>query len=64
MGDTIDKALFKNIIRMYMALQLYTDVFEKPFVDASEQFFANEAKTLINTLDVRVYSRVLCFSII
>lgn len=38
---------------MYITLQLYTDVFERPFLDATAAYYAEESKSFIVSLDVR-----------
>lgn len=38
---------------MLISLQLYAEVFERPFIEASEAFYTTKAKQAIVNLDVR-----------
>jgi hypothetical protein len=52
-GETVDKPLLRNLSRMYIALGMYHESFETPFIESSDNFYTKEFGALIQTLDVR-----------
>lgn len=51
-GDAIDRSLMKSISRMFSSLQIYNDLLEKPFLDASEKFYQSEGNIKSRELEV------------
>jgi cullin-4 len=58
-GETIDRSLVNSLVRMYSALNLYTDHFEKHFLDTTHAFYIAESANKMQDIDVRD-SRVTC----
>lgn len=54
-GETIDRSLLKSLVKMLSALGIYTDVFEKPFLEASRAFYAREGALRISTYETAEY---------
>jgi hypothetical protein len=44
---------------MYITLGLYTEVFEKPFLDATEIYYTEESKQYISSLDARFHNSTI-----
>eukprot|EP01121_Diplochlamys_sp_Union-15-3_P008989 TRINITY_DN2420_c0_g1_i1.p1 TRINITY_DN2420_c0_g1~~TRINITY_DN2420_c0_g1_i1.p1 ORF type:complete len:501 (+),score=81.63 TRINITY_DN2420_c0_g1_i1:218-1504(+) len=42
-GETVDRSLLKNLLRMFGSLGMYTEVFEKKFLEATETFYSQES---------------------
>ena len=55
LGDSIDRVLLKNLLRMFGELNIYYTVFEKPFLAATSAFYAAEGRRLIGELEVAAY---------
>ncbi|XP_044736413.1 cullin-4B [Chrysoperla carnea] len=53
--DTVDRTLLKSILRMLTDLQIYKDIFEQKFLDATDQIYAAEGLRLMEELDVPEY---------
>lgn len=53
--DTVDRTLLKSILRMLTDLQIYKDIFEQKFLDATDQIYAAEGHRLMEKLDVPDY---------
>lgn len=51
-GETIDRALLKNLIRMLVEMHVYQDTFENTFISATTQFYKLEALERIQSYDV------------
>eukprot|EP01012_Entosiphon_sulcatum_P022321 TRINITY_DN27257_c0_g1_i1.p1 TRINITY_DN27257_c0_g1~~TRINITY_DN27257_c0_g1_i1.p1 ORF type:complete len:722 (-),score=154.17 TRINITY_DN27257_c0_g1_i1:41-2206(-) len=54
-GDTVDRSLIQKLIRMFLALQLYRDTFEGPFLERSQQFYLQEGRALVEKLPAGRY---------
>ncbi|UJR36138.1 hypothetical protein I4U23_028872 [Adineta vaga] len=54
-GETIDRNLIKNLIRMLIDLHLYKKDFEPSFLQSTEQLYHNEGRQLIQTLELSQY---------
>jgi cullin-4 len=42
MGETVDRARLKRLLRMFASLGVYQESFEKPFLEASNEFYRAE----------------------
>ena len=54
-GDTVDRSLLKEICRMFISLQLYHQVFEKQFLDSTNNFYREEANNWLREAEVSEY---------
>ncbi|CAF3377203.1 unnamed protein product [Rotaria sp. Silwood1] len=54
-GETIDRSLTKNLIRMLIDLRLYKKDFEPTFLQSTEELYHNEGRQLIQTLELSQY---------
>ncbi|KFM58691.1 Cullin-4A, partial [Stegodyphus mimosarum] len=54
-GETVDKGLLKNLLRMLSDLQIYQQAFEVKFLEATEQLYAAEGQRLMQELEVPLY---------
>jgi hypothetical protein len=44
MGESVDRARLKRLLRMFASLGIYHESFEKPFLDASVAFYRAEGE--------------------
>jgi len=56
-GDMVDRALLKSLLRMYSSLQIYTELFEVPFLAASNHFYGAEGQRYMQQAEVSAYLR-------
>lgn len=56
-GEVIDRGLMRNVIKMFMDLgeSVYQEDFEKPFLDASSEFYKVESQEFIESCDCGDY---------
>eukprot|EP00743_Colponemidia_sp_Colp-15_P004129 GILK01004457.1.p1 GENE.GILK01004457.1~~GILK01004457.1.p1 ORF type:complete len:721 (-),score=162.74 GILK01004457.1:108-2270(-) len=54
-GEAIDRLLVKSLLRMCSALQIYSDSFEKPFLEETNSFYAAEGVRILQQTDVSEY---------
>ncbi|AAF22918.1 putative cullin; 66460-68733 [Arabidopsis thaliana] len=56
-GEVIDRVLMRNVIKMFMDLgeSVYQDDFEKPFLEASAEFYKVESMEFIESCDCGEY---------
>ncbi|CAF4042405.1 unnamed protein product [Adineta steineri] len=54
-GETVDRSLIRNLIRMLIDLHLYRKDFEPSFLQSTEQLYHNEGRQLIQTLEISQY---------
>ncbi|KAL1194519.1 Cullin-3A [Cardamine amara subsp. amara] len=56
-GEVIDRGLMRNVIKMFMNLgeSVYQEDFEKPFLDASSEFYKVESQEFIESCDCGDY---------
>ncbi|CAH8257622.1 unnamed protein product [Arabidopsis lyrata] len=56
-GEVIDRLLMRNVIKMFMDLgeSVYQDDFEKPFLEASAEFYKVESQGFIESCDCGDY---------
>lgn len=54
-GDTVDSSLLRNNLSMLTAIGMYGSVFEKQFLDLTDEYYRKECGNLIRTLDVPSY---------
>lgn len=54
-GEAVDRSLLKSLLRMLADLQMYEDVFERKFLQATENLYAAEGQTYMQDNDVPEY---------
>eukprot|EP00026_Physarum_polycephalum_P002994 Phypoly_transcript_03003.p1 GENE.Phypoly_transcript_03003~~Phypoly_transcript_03003.p1 ORF type:complete len:794 (-),score=172.71 Phypoly_transcript_03003:221-2440(-) len=54
-GDTVDRTQLKSLLRMFSALGIYVERFEKAFLDATQEFYAKESEHFLATSEVAEY---------
>ncbi|XP_015916458.1 cullin-4B [Parasteatoda tepidariorum] len=54
-GQTVDRSLLKNLLRMLLDLQIYQEVFEIHFLKTTEELYAAEGQRLMQELEVPLY---------
>jgi cullin-4 len=52
LGETVDRTLVSSLVRMYSALNLYTDHFEKHFLETTHAFYVAESESKMQDIDV------------
>ncbi|KAF9588845.1 hypothetical protein IFM89_016783 [Coptis chinensis] len=55
LGEAIDRALLNHLLKMFTALGIYSESFEKPFLDCTSQFYATEGVKYMQLSDVPDY---------
>lgn len=55
MGETVDRTLLKHLLRMFSALGIYTESFERQFLDCTAEFYAAEGIRFMQQTDVPDY---------
>lgn len=56
-GETVDRSLLKNLIRMFTALGTYASAFERPFLVETAIFYEAEGARVLQQTDVPGYLR-------
>ncbi|KAK7475514.1 hypothetical protein BaRGS_00033270 [Batillaria attramentaria] len=54
-GETVNRQLLKNLLRMLTDLQIYQEAFERKFLDATERLYSAEGQQLMQERDVPEY---------
>lgn len=57
LGEAIDRALLNHLLKMFTALGIYTESFEKPFLEGTSDFYAAEGVKYMQQSDVPDYLR-------
>lgn len=55
MGETVDRSLLKHLLRMFNALGIYSESFERQFLDCTADFYAAEGTRFMQQTDVPDY---------
>lgn len=55
LGEGIDRTILRNLLRMFTALGLYAESFEKQFLVETAEFYATESSRLLQEVDVPSY---------
>lgn len=58
-GESVDKNLLKNLLRMLSALGLYTNHFEKYFLDSTANFYQNESDRYLQELQIEEFLKYI-----
>jgi len=54
-GEAVDRSLLKSLLRMLADLQMYHDIFEPKFLQATDQLYATEGQKFMLEVDVPNY---------
>jgi len=54
-GDSVDRMRLKNLLRMFNNVGVYAHIFERPFLETTNQFYQVEGMRLMGELDVPAY---------
>lgn len=54
-GETVDRGLLKNLLRMLSDLQIYQEAFEIRFLQSTEELYAAEGQRLMQSFEVPAY---------
>lgn len=54
-GITVDRQLIKSLLRMFMSLQIYDNVFEPEFLKATQRMYEQESKVKLQELEISHY---------
>ncbi|GJQ15438.1 hypothetical protein GpartN1_g7229.t1 [Galdieria partita] len=54
-GESIPQDLVKDMVRMFTALEIYGESFEKAFLDASSEYYYSEGNVLLQQYDIYTY---------
>ncbi|KAL3702128.1 hypothetical protein R1sor_020150 [Riccia sorocarpa] len=55
MGETVDRSVLKHLLRMFSALGIYSEIFERPFLECTADFYAAEGNRFMQQTDVPDY---------
>lgn len=55
LGEAINKTLLNHLLKMFTALGIYADRFEKPFLECTSEFYASEGIKYMQQSDVPEY---------
>ncbi|XP_010923713.1 cullin-4 [Elaeis guineensis] len=55
LGEAIDRTLLSHLLKMFTALGIYTESFEKPFLECTSEFYAAEGVKYMQQSDVPDY---------
>ncbi|RAL50260.1 hypothetical protein DM860_007934 [Cuscuta australis] len=55
LGEAVDRTLLNHILKMFTALGIYSESFEKPFLESTSEFYATEGVKYMQLADVPDY---------
>lgn len=55
LGEAVDRTLLNHLLKMFTALGIYTESFEKPFLECTSEFYAAEGVKYMQHSDVPDY---------
>ncbi|GMN43249.1 hypothetical protein TIFTF001_012455 [Ficus carica] len=55
LGEAVDRALLNHLLKMFTALGIYSESFEKPFLECTSEFYAAEGMLYMQQSDVPDY---------
>ncbi|XP_072951479.1 cullin-4 [Typha angustifolia] len=55
LGEAIDRTLLSHLLKMFTALGIYTENFEKPFLECTSEFYAAEGMKYMQQSDIPDY---------
>uniref|UniRef100_A0A3B6MZ05 Cullin family profile domain-containing protein n=1 Tax=Triticum aestivum TaxID=4565 RepID=A0A3B6MZ05_WHEAT len=57
LGEAIDKTLLSHLLKMFTDLGMYSETFEKPFLECTSEFYATEGVKYLQQSDIPDYLR-------
>ena len=54
-GEAVDRTLLNHLLKMFTALGIYAETFEKPFLECTSEFYAAEGMKYMQQSDVPDY---------
>lgn len=55
LGEAVDRTLLNHLLKMFTALGIYSESFEKPFLECTSEFYAAEGMKYMQQSDVSDY---------
>lgn len=55
LGEAVDRTLLNHLLKMFTALGIYPESFEKPFLEGTSEFYAAEGVKYMQQADVPDY---------
>ncbi|KAK1256918.1 Cullin-4 [Acorus gramineus] len=55
LGEAVDRTLLNHLLKMFTAVGIYTESFEKPFLECTSEFYASEGVKYMQQSDVPDY---------
>jgi hypothetical protein len=55
LGEAIDRTLLSHLLKMFTALGMYSESFEKPFLECTSEFYATEGVKYMQQSDIPDY---------
>lgn len=55
LGEAVDRTLLNHLLKMFTALGIYAESFEKPFLECTSEFYATEGMKYMQQSDVPDY---------
>ncbi|KAM3284651.1 cullin-4 [Capsicum chacoense] len=55
LGEAVDRSLLNHLLKMFTALGIYAESFEKPFIERTSEFYATEGVKYMQQSDVPDY---------
>ncbi|EEC76292.1 hypothetical protein OsI_13805 [Oryza sativa Indica Group] len=55
LGEAIDRTLLSHLLKMFTALGMYSESFEKPFLECTSEFYATEGVKYLQQSDIPDY---------
>lgn len=55
LGEAVDRTLINHLLKMFSALGIYCESFEKPFLECTSEFYAAEGVKYMQQSDVPEY---------
>ncbi|KAF5944098.1 hypothetical protein HYC85_018175 [Camellia sinensis] len=55
LGEAVDRTLLNHLLKMFTALGIYSESFEKPFLERTSEFYATEGVKYMQQSDIRLH---------
>jgi hypothetical protein len=55
LGEAIDRTLLSHLLKMFTSLGMYSESFEKPFLECTSEFYATEGVKYMQQSDIPDY---------
>lgn len=57
LGEAIDRMLVGHLLQMFTDLGIYAEIFEKPFLECTSEFYASEGVKYMQQSDIPDYMK-------